>query len=107
MKILVVTLISTIFLFGKTSAQSSVVPDYSNLDNWAASPYKIDTSDKIPDGLNDGEADKKADVFFVHPTSYFNELDTASWNAWLSDPVVNEETDYKSILFQASVFNGS
>ncbi len=107
MKILVVTLISTIFLIGKTSAQSPAAPDYSNPDNWAASPYKMDTSDKIPEGLNDEETDKKADVFFVHPTSYFDEADTASWNAWLSDTVVNGETDYKSILFQASVFNGS
>jgi hypothetical protein len=107
MKVLSVFVVSIIFLIGKTSAQSPAAPDYSHLDYWAASPYKMDTSDKIPEGLNDEETDKKADVFFVHPTSYFDEADTASWNAWLSDPVVNGETDYKSILFQSSVFNGS
>lgn len=92
---------------GYIFSQTPAAPDYSNLDNWAASPHKMDTSDKIPEGLNDEEADKKADVFYVHPTSYFDESDTASWNAWLSDPVVIEETDYKSVLFQASAFNGS
>jgi hypothetical protein len=97
----------TIFVIGEISAQTPAAPDYSNLDNWAASPYKMDTSDKIPDGLDDEEKDKKADVFYVHPTSYFDESDTASWNAWLTDPIVIEETDYKSVLFQASVFNGS
>lgn len=107
MKFLSVFVVSTILLIGKSNAQSISAPDYSNLDNWVASPYKMDTSDKIPDGLNDEEADKKVDVFFIHPTSYFNEADTANWNAWLTDEEVNQETDYKSILFQASVFNGS
>ena len=82
-------------------------PDYSNLNLWAASPHKMDTSDKMPDVLNDEETDKKADVFFIHPTSFFGETDTSSWNAWLSDEVVNQETGYKSIIFQATVFNGS
>lgn len=107
MKFLSVFVVSIFIFLGKTNAQLPSAPDYSNFDFWAASPHKMDTSDKIPDGLNDGEADKKADVFFVHPTSYFNEADTASWNAWLTDEEVNQETDYKSILFQASVFNGS
>jgi hypothetical protein len=88
-------------------AQKSAPPDYSNLNYWAASPHKMDTSDKIPAGLNDEETDKRADVFFIHPTSYFGETDTSSWNAWLSDEAVNQETDYKSILFQATAFSGS
>jgi len=88
-------------------AQNYQAPDYSKLENWAASPYKIDNSDKIPGCLHDGFAEKRADVFFIHPTSYFAEEDTASWNARLTDTVVNNETDSKSILFQASVFNGS
>lgn len=92
---------------GYIFSQPPAAPDYSNLDNWAASPHKMDTSDKIPDGLNDEQADKKADVFYVHPTSYFNESDTANWNAWLTDEEVNQETDYKSVLFQASAFNGA
>jgi hypothetical protein len=107
MKFLFLLVLATIFLTEKTSAQTPSAPDYSKLENWAASPYKMDTSDKMPDGLDDEEADKKADVFFVHPTSYFNESDTANWNAWLTDEEVNQETDFKSIIFQATVFNGS
>ena len=99
--------IISIFFPGFCFAQNVEAPDYSKLENWAASPYKIDNSDKIPGCLHDGSAEKRADVFFIHPTSYFAEEDTASWNAWLTDTVVNNETDSKSILFQASVFNGS
>lgn len=102
----IVTLLILI-LVGYSFAQVPTAPNYSDLDNWAASPYKIDASDKIPAGLNDEEAEKKADVFFIHPTSYFNKADTANWNAWLTDEEVNQETDYKSILFQATAFNGS
>lgn len=102
----ILTLLILIFS-GYSFAQAPTAPDYSNLDNWASSPYKTDTSDKIPAGLNDEEADKKADVFFIHPTSYFNKSDTANWNAWLTDEEVNKETDNKSILFQATAFNGS
>jgi hypothetical protein len=107
MKGLLFLVCTIVFLVVETNAQLPAPPDYSSLDNWAASPHKMDTSDKIPDGINDEETDKKADVFFVHPTSYFDEADTANWNAWLTDEEVNKETDYKSILFQASVFNGS
>jgi hypothetical protein len=82
-------------------------PDYSNLNYWAASPHKADASDQVPLFLKDEKAEKLADVFFIHPTSYFGETDTSSWNAWLSDETVNRETDYKSIIFQATVFNGS
>ena len=69
---------------GYILAQTPAAPDYSNLDNWAASPYKMDASDKIPAGLDDEEADKKADVFFIHPTSYFGEADTSNCNSWLT-----------------------
>ena len=82
-------------------------PDYSNLKNWAASPFKVDASDKIPDFLKDEIRSQRADVFFIHPTSYFGEEETSPWNADLNDTTVNKETDSKSILFQASVFNGS
>jgi len=82
-------------------------PDYSNLINWAASPFKKDNSDSIPEFLNDEVRNQSADVFFIHPTSYFSEDEDASLNADLNDTETNLETDYRSILFQATVFNGS
>ena len=49
-------------------------PDYSNLHDWAASPFKEDTSDSIPDFLKDEPRDQRADVFFIHPTSFLERL---------------------------------
>jgi len=82
-------------------------PDYSQLSCWSASPFKVDASDSLPAFLKDEQKDTRADVFFIHPTSFFGEAETAAWNADLTDPVVNMETDSRSILFQATVFNGS
>jgi len=91
----------------KKAKNSAAEPDYSKLGNWAASPFKDDASDKIPDFLKDEVRSQQADVFFIHPTSYFGEEDTSPWNADLNDPTVNKETDSRSILFQSTVFNGS
>ena len=82
-------------------------PDYSDLKYWAASPFKEDNSDVIPAFLKDEVRDTRADVFFIHPTSYFGEEKTSPWNADLRDTVVNNNTDNLSILFQTTVFNGS
>ena len=82
-------------------------PDYSDLKYWAASPYEADPSDMIPAFLKDEKQDLSADVFFIYPTIYDNESDTASANAWLNDEKVNTEIDNTTILLQASVFNGS
>ena len=88
-------------------AQTPAAPDYSDLYFWAASPHKTDASDQVPLFLKDEKRELLADVFFIHPTIYDNDSDTASWNAWLSDDKVNTETDNTTILLQASVFNGS
>ncbi|PZP47829.1 MAG: DUF3089 domain-containing protein [Pseudopedobacter saltans] len=102
-------------------------PDYSNLYYWAASPFKKDPSDSVPSFLKDEVRTEEADVFFIHPTSYksidgnsysladlqtkplkmMQAMKDAPWNADLSDTSLNNETDSKSILYQASVFNGS
>jgi hypothetical protein len=82
-------------------------PDYSNLDFWAAFPFKVDASDNVPAFLKDELKDTRADVFFIHPTSYFGEKKTSPWNADLRDTTVNNTTDRLSILFQTTVFNGS
>jgi hypothetical protein len=82
-------------------------PDYSDLKYWAASPYKADPGDMIPAFLKDEKQELSADVFFIYPTIYDNDADTASANAWLNDEKVNTEIDNTTILLQASVFNGS
>ena len=101
-------------------------PDYSNQFYWAASPYKHDTSDSIPTFLKDEKRDGRVDVFFIYPTSYlgaanesdilqpggnrmevFNKLKAVAWNADLRDTVVNNRSDNRSILYQASVFNAA
>ena len=86
---------------------TSPAPDYSDLQYWAASPFKEDNSDVIPAFLKDEVRDTRADVFFIHPTSYFGEEKTSPWNADLRDTVVNSTTDNLSILMQTTVFNGS
>ncbi len=83
------------------------VPDYSRLDYWAASPYKPDCSDSIPAFLKGEQRTSDADVFFIHPTTYTADLKKASWNADVDDSALNEQTDRRPILDQASVFNGS
>ena len=79
-------------------------PIYKNLEYWAAHPWKHDPSDSTPKPLRKLFTDSIADVFFVHPTSFTNLYDTA-WNAALNDPLLNAQTDYSSILYQASAFN--
>jgi hypothetical protein len=102
-------IIAALFVFFTFSlkAQTPAAPDYSDLYFWAASPHKTDASDQVPLFLKDEKREMLADVFFIHPTIYDNDADTASWNAWLSDKKVNTETDNTTILLQASVFNGS
>lgn len=80
-------------------------PDFSDLNYWAAHPYKTDPSDSTPACLNK-KRDSSVDVFFLYPTSLIDKKDT-SWNAKIDDAEINFKTDYSSILYQASVFNGS
>ncbi len=101
-----VLIVFTIVIAEFATAQPAP-PDYSDLKYWAASPYKADASDMIPAFLKDEKQDLAADVFFIYPTIYDNDADTASANAWLGDEKVNTEIDNTTILLQASVFNGS
>lgn len=80
-------------------------PDYSNLDYWAAHPAKRDPSDSLPRALARESRDSMVDVFFLHPTTFTKKSDRRS-NATIDDPYINAKTDYSSILYQASVFNG-
>lgn len=79
-------------------------PDYNDLQYWAAHPQKWDPSDSVPLPLRKQQTDSSADVFFIHPTTYTHKM-TAS-NAVIDDDYINAKTDYSTILYQASVFNG-
>lgn len=83
------------------------VPDYSNLNYWAANPDKKSQSDNIPEPLKATTVtDSSVDVFFVYPTT-FGSLKNANkgWNASINDSTINVKTDYTTILYQASAFN--
>lgn len=78
--------------------------DYSDLQYWAAHPQKWDPSDSIPSPLRNEPKDSSVDVFFIHPTTYTSRMTTD--NAAIDDDYINAKTDYSTILYQASVFNG-
>lgn len=88
--------------------ETYVAPDYSNLDNWAASPFKDDPADRVPESsMRDNQENASVDVFFLHPTTYTKQRGNTEWNGTMDDPELNEKTDQGTILFQASVFNGT
>ena len=84
---------------------ASGLPDYSNLDYWAAHPWKKDPSDNVPSSLNENGNDSIADVFFIYPTTYLDPILALGWNAPIDDKKINQRTDNTTILYQASVFN--
>lgn len=79
-------------------------PDYSQLDYWAAHPWKWDPSDSVPKPLRNAAKDSTVDVFFLHPTTLTSKK-ADEINARIDDAELNKKTDYSSILYQASVFN--
>ena len=83
----------------------SGIPDYSNLNYWAANPDKYNPSENVPSPLKREGKDTLADVFFIYPTSYTDTKMPMGWNADIDDKEINKKTDGKSILYQASAFN--
>jgi hypothetical protein len=99
-----------------SSRDKNNAPDFSEMYNWAAHPYKVDPSDSTPAPYRQFIYDSTVDVFFIYPTSYTdndavnpedlsNPLEQLKWNASVNDSALNERTDESSILYQASVFN--
>ena len=82
-------------------------PDYSDTSFWAALPSVEDLSDRTPNGLTNDQASAKADVFFLHPTTYTGKRGDNLWNGPIADPEVRMRTLEGPILFQASAFNGA
>jgi len=84
---------------------NSSKPDYSNLNYWAASPFKYDPSDNVPSDLEHETKDSLADVFFIYPTTYTDKRMSMGWNADINNEEINSKTDKTTILYQASLFN--
>lgn len=83
-------------------------PDYAQAPYWAALPTRKDAADIAPKKYKDLQATAKADVFFIHPTTYTGQpTDSFQWNANLANAELNKKVDERPIKFQASVFNGS
>jgi hypothetical protein len=80
-------------------------PDYSQLNYWAAHPWKWDPSDSVPTPLRNQVRDSVVDVFFLHPTTHTKKKTSNQHNAAIDDPYINAKTDYSTILYQASAFN--
>jgi hypothetical protein len=81
-------------------------PNYAQSDTWAAWPGRASDADAVPPGvtaqpLADSE---KADVFFIHPTTY---LSDAAPNARYDEPgVIAVRIDHEVLRYQANAFNG-
>jgi hypothetical protein len=94
--------------YKKETKPAQTQPDYSNLYYWAAHPDKKDPSDSVPLPLQNEKTEADVDVFFLHPTTYTQkDFPAEEINASINDPEINAKTDYTSILYQASIFNGS
>jgi len=78
------------------------VPDFADLKNWAAHPKLPNKSSLAPQGFSAQQATAPADVFFIHPTTYFGQ---ESWNAPLDHPLSKEIVDELILPGQASAFN--
>lgn len=80
--------------------------DYGEIRNWASHPKKKDLGDAIPDSKQVADySGLRADVFYIHPTTYTDKDAIEYWNASLTDDVLNTETDKQPIKYQASIFN--
>ena len=85
-------------------------PDYNRKEHWASLSDKTDAADSVPkkSGLKNSQHDAKADVFFVHPTTFTqNPSNHYQWNADVNDSALNRKTQLSTILNQASIFNGA
>lgn len=82
--------------------------NYADDKNWAALPWKVDYADKTPNSLQNNQDSAKADVFFIHPTTYRDKpMNEFSWNADVNNEIENENVEKSPIQYQASIFNGS
>ena len=87
------------------TSETPSAPDYSVIDYWASHPSIHDRGDSIPKPLRKYYTyDSTVDVFFIHPTTYIRK-ENGQMNADLHSDAVNNRTDQRTILNQASAFN--
>ena len=79
-----------------------MAPDYSDLKNWAAHPELNDKSSFTPKEISPSQTAPEADVFYLHPTTFFGKN---SWNAPLEHARSREFVDEMVIPGQTTVFN--
>ncbi len=81
-------------------------PNYEQRKYWASLPDLKDSADFQMEkyGIVDGQANAKADVFFIPPTNYLSGL---QWNVNLDDSLANATTDNVGCKLLASAYNGS
>jgi len=78
-------------------------PDYAHESAWVVTPEAPGLSQISPGALPvPPVAQAKADVFFVHPTTYFG---TTNWNADLEDFAANQVLENLVVPSQMTVFN--
>jgi hypothetical protein len=77
-------------------------PDYSNMDNWAAYPEKDGQQFHLPDkNLSLNKADNDVDVFYIHPTGFFEKV----WNSNMDKTRSAYERTEMMLGNQVSAFN--
>jgi hypothetical protein len=80
-------------------------PDYSDMRSWASHPLIHDFGDSIPKPLRkEYSYDSTVDVFFIHPTTYIRK-ENGQMNGDINNESLNDRTDKRPILNQASAFN--
>ena len=78
-------------------------PDYGVAGSWAAGPFGPGASAAVPAGASRPPAHPRADVFYIHPTTFRS---PDHWNQDLADAATNAWTDASVIARQASAFGG-
>ena len=85
-------------------SQVPPAPDYANRSAWLVTPQAPGLSILTPGPLRPiSAAQAQADVFFVHPTTYFGR---DNWNADIEDFAANKLLENMVVPTQLSVFNG-
>lgn len=77
-------------------------PEYDKLECWASHPLIKDKADLKPKGIEEEVITNKANLFFIHPTTYFGK---ENWNASLTHDQANELLDEIVLPGQVSIFN--
>jgi hypothetical protein len=79
-------------------------PNFAEASAWLVRPGAPGLAMMTPEGITPiGAADAGADVFFIHPTTFFG---TDNWNADISEGIASDLVESMVVPAQVSVFNG-